>query len=124
MADHEMNVRNMTWRPRLVRLTCIANPDVDEGRPTPTYCDPQDISTIRRTTGGYMTASSYGKPREEQCFHALVACTEVHCGHTILFVEESPEEVARLRDKAFGHEPPKPPPPINVDNLLGRAPKP
>ena len=90
----------------MIRLTLIGNPEVDGGGPTTCFVEASAISSIRRTVGGYAKSQSYGKTPLE--FHELVACTELHCCHYTLFVTESPEDVALLRDKAMGISPPKP----------------
>lgn len=99
MEPHDVNVQNMRWRPSLVRLTQIHHPskegpDVPEG---PAFCDPEDILCIRLSTVKFEHGAG------------IVSCTAVnmHCG--VLNVVESPEEVARLRDEAFGHVKPKGP---------------
>lgn len=93
-----MDVTSMQWRPPLIRLTQIGNPDIDDGQPTPVFVDPNSISKISRTLGAFSRAGSATE------VHERVSCTEVHCCHFHLLVTESPETVAMLRDKALGHE--------------------
>lgn len=108
MSGERVDITNMMWQPKLIRLTLIANPDIDGGEPTPTFVNPQQISGIRRTASCYAKVSSYGKPADQVEYHPRIACTEVHCCHFTVLVTETPDEVAKLRDEAFGHEPPKP----------------
>lgn len=105
MNSIDQNVTAMQWRAPLLRLTCIPNPDVAGGLPTSTYVAPEQISQIRRVKSGYAVAESLLLRPEERRFHAQVECTEVNCCHFILLVTESPDEIAMLRDKAFGFEP-------------------
>jgi len=94
----DIDVRNMVWRPGLIRLTQIASPEIDDGKPTTLYIDPGSIVTIRRSHGAFNKAgTSESYPR--------ISCTEVFFCHGGLLVEESPETVALLRDKAFGQAP-------------------
>lgn len=105
MGPQEQNVTAMQWRAPLIKLTCIGNPDIAGGEPTPTFVAPESISQIRMIKSGYAIADSLlGDPKDRR-FHPQVVCTEVNCCHFILLVTESPETVARLRDQAFGFEP-------------------
>lgn len=105
MAEINHNVTSMLWRAPLLRLTCIANPDVNEGRPTNTFVPPEAIGQIRRMMGSYRTHASLTDVANPPRYHPGVECTEVHCGMYTLLVTESPETVAMLRDRALGFEP-------------------
>lgn len=96
MGPMDVNSQVMQWRPALIRLNLIPRPDVDDGQPTTTYVDPAAISAIWRTNvakdkpgGGTESAGCY---------------TLIHCHYYNIMVVETPEQVARLRDKALGHE--------------------
>lgn len=92
----------MMWQPALLRLTQIGNPDVEGGAPTPCYLTPQSITRISKAVAAFQMREDSTKR------HPDVACTEVFYCHGALHVLESPEEVAMMRDRALGHEPPKP----------------
>lgn len=94
------SVTNVMWRPVLIRLTQIGNPDVDGGEPTAMYLDPATITRVSRVAGGFRTVESVGA--EKTLWHPLVSCTEVVASGLGCFVIESPEEVARLREVAYG----------------------
>jgi hypothetical protein len=100
------SMTQMLWRAPLLRLTQIPVPDLDEGQPTVVFVDPQQIGAVRRLNSGYAKKLEAGPAARE--FHPMIACTEVHCCHYTLLVVEMPEEVAMLRDRALGHEPPRP----------------
>lgn len=105
MPEINQNVTSMLWRAPLLRLTCIGNPDVNEGRPTNTFVPPEAIGQIRRMWGAYRTKESLHDVANPPRYHPGVECTEVHCGHYTLLVTELPETVAMWRDKALGFEP-------------------
>lgn len=92
----------------LIRLTQIGNPDHDGGKPTPIYIDPSCISYIRRTSGAFVRGESKGRPDFD--LHKRTDCTAVNLhGSNEMLVEETPEVIAMLRDRAYGHNPgPKP----------------
>ena len=95
------------YKPPLMRLTLIGAADVEGGEPTPAFVDPLAISSIRRTKAAYSVADSRtGGGKVE--YHPSAECTEVNCCHFTLLVVESPGQVAMLRDRALGHELPKP----------------
>lgn len=101
MNSQQMDVTNMMWRSALLRLTQIGNPDVNGGQPTVCYLDPQAITRISVVVAAF---SLRANPEKR---HPDVPCTEIFYCHGTLHVLESPEEVARMRDRALGHEPPK-----------------
>ena len=100
--SERMDVTNMMWQPELLKLTQIGNPDWFDGEPTACYVTPQSITRISRSVAAFPMREDPTKR------HADIQCTEVFYCHGTLHVTESPEEVARLRDKALGHELPKP----------------
>lgn len=99
-----MDVTQMMWRPSLIKLTQIGNPDHSNGMPTPIYIDPTCIQHIRCGRGSFMryeavTHDIQGNER----FHPSIECTYLNLhGHTDMLVLETPDEIARLRDEAFG----------------------
>lgn len=103
-----MNIESSTilWKPPLIRLTQVPRADIDGGKPTTLYVQPEWILAIHRQQVRH--SDTEGKPTGD-----LVDCTVVTVGATInYFVTESPEEVARLRDEAYGFKPlTKPAPP-------------
>lgn len=102
MSGQQLDVTSMMWQPALLRLTMIGNPDVEGGKPTPCFLTPQSITMIRRAIAAF--------PRRDDPAqrHPDAPCTEVFFCHGAVHVLESAEEVAMLRDRALGHEPPKP----------------
>lgn len=100
MEPHDMNVTNMLWRPKLLRLTQVRHPaedgapDIPEG---PAYVDPQDIIAVQSTTVKFKGDGS------------TILCTSVRTHIGYLNVTESCEQVAKMRDEAFGHAEPKGP---------------
>lgn len=93
--------------PRMIQLTVLGNPDVDDGRPTTVYIDPRLIATISRRLSSWIKYP--GRKNEEGTDwerHPFAVCTVVDCqgGHQWL-VLESVDEVARRRDAAFYHTP-------------------
>ncbi len=97
----DMNVQNMVWRPTLVKLTQIGSPEWNNGETTTCYVEPSSITHIQRGGGAVGTKANEMDKKE---------CTFVCMCHGTLLVTETPEEVARLRDAAFGYNPPKPKP--------------
>lgn len=124
--DHDMNVTQMHWQPPLVKLTQVANPDHDEGKPTTCFINAQNITQINRAISSFSKINADGtvpSSTDKREFHPAQACTVVMVGASQgLQVTESPETVAMLRDRALGHEPPKPMK-VDVDDLLKNVPK-
>lgn len=105
MGPAEMNVSQMQWQPKLLKLTLIANPDCLEGKPTPCYVNPQLISQIMCVCGAVNRRFSQDRPPQEQ-WHPFIDCTLVRCyGLPDLLVLEPAEAVALQRDRAMGHSP-------------------
>jgi hypothetical protein len=101
MKGQSMDVTNMLWQPALLRLTC-QHPEVNGGKQMAAYIAPQAITVVRRV------AVVFGSPEDPNRKYPAIDCTEVFYCHGVLHVLETPEEVARLRDLALGHERPKP----------------
>lgn len=99
--DMSGNITQMLWKPKLIRLTQIGNPDVDEGKPTPCFLDPATVTSIVACVAAFATRQDQTKR------HPDVYCTAVFYCHGTLHVLETPEQVAVLRDRALGHEPEK-----------------
>jgi len=97
------DITTMQWQPALVRLTSIGNPDVAGGAPQPAYVNASAITGIRRVIGSYATYASLEAQARPLAMHPGVECTEVECCHFRILVTETPHEVARRRDEAFGH---------------------
>ena len=96
--DMSGNFTQMMWKPKLIRLTQIGNPDAYGGRPMPAYLDPATIMSITATVGAFPTLA------DPAAKHPLVECTLIFYCHGHLHVLESPEKIAMLRDAALGHE--------------------
>ena len=103
MSPIDQNV--LVMRSRLMRVTHIPNPGVDDGVETPAFINPEHIILIMRGT------ARFGNTEDPESFKAcppqagtLVMLSPT--GH--IYVSESPEEVAHLRDRALGHVPDKP----------------
>ena len=94
-----MNVTNMMWRPPLLKLTSYSIPEINNGEPTSVFLEPSGITTIRRVL------TSRKKPGVEESYPDIEV-TEVFFCHGSILCMETPEQVAMLRDRAFGHEPP------------------
>ena len=110
--DHDVNVRNMVWRPALVRLTQIPHPEVDGGKSSPCFIDPTTVVCILRHR-----ATHWNQPQEghihgktDMTFRCGTdsTCVQLSGGGGSIFVEESPEQVAAAVNRAIGHEPEKP----------------
>jgi len=86
------------WQPELIKVTQINNPMIDNGEPTPAFLNPANISFIVRGVVTWNTPDGQtGNP---------LTCTNIYLipgGH--VSVVESPEEVNKLRNKAFGVKP-------------------
>ena len=96
MRGKDLDVTNMVWRPPLIRVTQVARPDCDGGAPTALYVQPEWIAVIARHL--YRHNDIEGKPQGEVATATMVSLTT----NMSYFVLESVEEVARLRDEAFG----------------------
>lgn len=94
MNPQSMDVTNMVWRPALIALTLMPRPEVDDGKPTQCFVDPNGISAVWRTNVKHDAEPDAPGP----------TYTIVHCCHFHLMVVETPAEIALLRDRALGHE--------------------
>ena len=109
--DHDMSVTQMYWQPPLMALTYVAHPDVDDGWPTKCFVAPQLISGIGRQS----LAFSKTDPQLKGEWHKVCTATAVTLTtNGVYYVKETPEEVAMMRDKALGFEPPTKKPPATV----------
>ena len=95
MENHRMDVTQMVWKPEMIRLSYVGNPSVNGGAATSCFVDPSMIASITRQQ--ITNRDSAGATLN------TVECTIVGCCHFSLYVEESPETVAMLRDKALGY---------------------
>jgi hypothetical protein len=93
MSQQSVDVTNMTWRPALVALTLMPNPNVDNGVATRAFVDPSAISAVWRAQVKVENEAQV----DQQTY------TIVHCCHYHVVVVETPEQVALLRDRALGH---------------------
>ena len=97
----DVSATQMVWRPKFIKLTQIGNPDFRNGEQTPCYIDPGVITAI------FMVPAAFTKRNKPEERHPDVDCTAVFYCHGTLHVLESPDEVARLREAAYGDEPAK-----------------
>lgn len=96
---HDVTVNQMQWQPALLKLTYVGHPEVDGGEPTPCYICPQWITSINRQRMKFSSIADKDKTYE------IDSCTAVVISaYQILYVTETPEQVALLRDRALGHE--------------------
>lgn len=78
--------------PALIRLSYAGHPDVPDSEGGACYCDPRMITVIQRVRIEHNLADGTKSPG---------LCTGISLyGGITLFVKESPEEVARLREKS------------------------
>lgn len=93
--EHDVQVQNKFWSPRMIKLTAIGNHEVADGQPQPVFVNPQAIYLAVRSCGAWTVAPlGQENPRME--------CTTVWLsnGGNIL-VTETPTEVAQRRDRAL-----------------------
>ena len=86
----------MAWRPKLLKLTQIGNPDWGDGKPTICFLDPSSITRISSVVAAFPKRENPAEKWPD------VFCTEVFFCHGSLHVIETPEQVALMRDLAFG----------------------
>lgn len=103
MNHQSVDTQVTHWRPPLLKLTLLPNPDVEDGEAQACFVAPELIQSIAVRVMSWATAATYGQ--RERAYHPARPCTEVVCGSLMLLVTESPETVAMLRDRALGHEP-------------------
>ena len=104
MEPHETNANIMQWQPKMILLTQVGSPDWDNGEDSICSVNPSLITMAIRGRSAY--AKRPPTPAAE--FHPDQVCTGVYVTQGTISVRESPQEVARLRDLALGHELPKP----------------
>ncbi len=95
MTEH-ITATNMMWQPAMIRLTQVPSVTVDDGAPVACYVNPAKIVSIFR--GNDIRKSADGSESRTTC---TIVVLEVG-GH--VGVEESPQTVAMLRDRALGVE--------------------
>lgn len=94
------------WRPSLIKVTQIGNPDINEGAPTEAFVDPAMISLINE---GITRWSKMLNTDEQGGKHPPRLCTTIWLSNGgSLPVVESPGEVNRLRNQAMEIPLPKP----------------
>lgn len=102
MGPQEMSVSSMQWQPALIKLTTL-DPNVPPGEAGSCFIAPQLIIGIARATVQFNNTQN---PEEKRPFsYGTYVSISPHMGY---WVTESTEVVAMLRDRALGHEPPKP----------------
>ena len=92
----DLTATQMVWEPPMLKLTYIGNPGLDDEQPTNCYISPRFIYGIHRARCIF--------DKEKFPNASDVHCTLVHYANLYLHVLETPEQVAMMRDKAFGHE--------------------
>jgi hypothetical protein len=98
--DHSsLTATQMIWQPPLIKLTLMPHKDVDKGKPSACYINPQYITVIQRMAIQHHKLNSDNKKKWPP-----VACTAIQTGALILYVKETTEQVAKLRDEALGHK--------------------
>lgn len=93
-----MNVTNMLWQPAMLALTYAAHPEIDGGIPTQCFVCPDNIAYLYRSKVKHAPIEAPDGPA------TFAACTIVVFkigGH--IAVEENPQEIALMRDRALGH---------------------
>jgi len=94
----------MHWRSPLVRMTLIPQVGILAEGSTICWVDPAAIISVRRAMIRYRPLPDVSEPPPPPRPGTWVTL----CGGVDLHVEESPDEVANLRNRAFGHELSKP----------------
>lgn len=90
------SITNMMWKPPLIRLTQPGNPNNGELN-SATFIDPTEILWIRANYSTWKTAAEETQPQR-------FLYTEIYARNFIATVTETPEQIARLRDEAFGYK--------------------
>lgn len=98
MNEHDMNVTNMLWQPAMLELTAIAHPEVEGGVPTRCFVSPDNIAYMYRTKVKQMPIEN---PDGPPVFSACTIVVFKVGGH--IAVDEKPQAIAVLRDRALGH---------------------
>ena len=98
MSLNEINVTQMTWRPRLIKLTLVGNPECWGGKPTSCYVAPELISHILCAAASVIKQGDLsGK------VVGLGDCTIIRFyGLPDICVLETTEQVALMRDRELG----------------------
>lgn len=100
MHDHDMNVTQMMWQPALLRFTAVPHPDMTEQGPHYVYIAAHLITGAERRPFRWSKLDS----KEEQ-WPTQVGTSIMLASGGGYWVEELPETIALMRDKALGHEP-------------------
>lgn len=101
-GPQDINAQTMVWRPRLIKVTQVVQPELDDGKPTVAFINPECIDKISRMVIGWTKRDGTGQWPDQS-----VTGVSMH-SQGVLFIVESPEEVAKMRDQAFGYENGKP----------------
>ena len=100
MNEHDMSVTNMLWQPAMLALTAIAHPEIDSGVPTQCFVSPDNIAYMYRAK---VKNVQIERPDDPPTFSLCTIVVFKVGGH--ISVEESPQAIAVLRDRALGHSP-------------------
>ena len=98
MNHPDFTATQMMWRPRLMRLTQIVQPELDGGQPTTCYVNPDLISRINRTVISWGKRDGTGQWPDQSC-----TIVSLH-GSEHVMVSETPEEIAKARDESYGYK--------------------
>ena len=93
--DISGNMTQMLWQPKLLKLTFVAHPSINNGKASPCYVAAQHIILIKLTNTKLDDDPSVS-------FNSTLIVTDCR---EFLHVVESPDVVAMMRDRALGHEP-------------------
>ena len=94
----DINATQMIWQPPLIKLTSSPHPDVDGGKSSNCYKNPQHITTIERKAIKHWKMDAKDESYPPQLCTAVVVSSQL-----ILYVTESPDQVAAKRNEALGH---------------------
>lgn len=98
-VDQTITATQMVWQPPLVKLTAAPHQDIDGGKPQSCYVNPQLIAVIQRMAIQHHKFKEGNKKKWPP-----VNVTAVQTGALIMYVKETPDQVAKLRDEALGHK--------------------
>lgn len=100
MNEQIVTATQMVWQPRLLRLTKIPHPDLNDGEPEAAYIRPDFITKIHTT---WVTQEKMHVKDEK---YGPVICTYIALqGGDGFHVMEPPDVIAAMRDRALGFEP-------------------
>lgn len=95
--NNDVNVQQMMWKPKLIRVTQIGAVGTDDGFPTVAYLAPDEIVAMVRCAGGL-------KDEESKDPFVKVSCTYIRMNSFSVMVTETPDQIAAMRDEAFGYQ--------------------